>query len=492
MNPYLLTITLFQHLLFPVLNGFLLIRLLLPSLPIHRSHGAALMQLAAGTVLGMGLSSVVYILLWFADLANARAVLAADILTFMFILLLFCVRRQRLASGSLESITAFAPVCPPESAPAPGRLVLLVTVTLVTAAALGHFGFKTMAMPYGDWDACTIWNFRARFLHLAHGNPSLVFHPFFEASHPDYPLLLSGFIARGWDLTGGMSPLVPIAAAFLFTTATAGLGAGALCRLRGALPAMTFAALLLGTPFFIHYGGSQYADIPVGGFILAAAAFLVLHDADPAHDAPWLVLAGFAASLAGWTKNEGSTFLFFLGGALVFVTLLRTRSWRLTFRRGLFFAIGAVPVFLLAAAFKHVYNTPNEIFLYQTREELLRHLHDPARYRLVVTTVLKTLVGFGWWWAFCVPVVLALAPFLCGIRRRFAGAPAAAAVLLALAAQFALCCAVYVITPYDPAWHMRTSLDRIICQLYPATLFLYFLWLRLTPEPVPTGGTRAD
>jgi hypothetical protein len=40
---------------------------------------------------------------------------------------------------------------------------------------------------------------------------------------------------------------------------------------------------------------------------------------------------------------------------------------------------------------------------------------------------------------------------------------------------------VYLTTPQDLAWHLRTSLHRLLLQLWPSALFVFFLLVK-TPE----------
>jgi hypothetical protein len=48
-------------------------------------------------------------------------------------------------------------------------------------------------------------------------------------------------------------------------------------------------------------------------------------------------------------------------------------------------------------------------------------------------------------------------------------------------------------TPQDLAWQLRTSLDRLLLQLWPSAVFLYLLVVR-TPEQAfaPDAANRAQ
>jgi hypothetical protein len=72
----------------------------------------------------------------------------------------------------------------------------------------------------GDWDAWMMYNRAARFIHFDQANWRESFsgqmHPIF---HADYPLLLAGSIAAGWEWVGGDSSAVPMIQSALFAVA---------------------------------------------------------------------------------------------------------------------------------------------------------------------------------------------------------------------------------------------------------------------------------
>ena len=438
-----------------------------------------------------------FFFLWFAGLNQPLVVILLELL--LTGLLMHGARRS-----PRESLILGERSLPPAPLPVrfPGRHFLAVACLLVVAAAAGHFILKTMASPHGDWDASTIWNFRARCLILGDGQPTRVFDPFFEWSHPDYPVLLPGFIARAWSLLGSMPAWVPQMVGALFTFGAAGVGAGVLRRLRSPVHGMLFALLLLGTPFYIHHGASQYADVPLGFYFLAAIACLALHDAAERHGEQGggfgcLLLAGFFAAAGLWTKNEGVTFLPLLLGGRCAATLFFDRSLRRALVQGMAMLLGAAPVLATQILFKTTFPVPNEIFLYQlgnTDEEKLAAiftlLQTPVRYWIVAKTMTVQFFTFGRWWpAGVVAALLLLAP-LCGLRRRFPCSRTVLAAGLALAGQLTVYFMVYVITPYGLEWHLRTSLERLFCQLWPAFLFTYLLVLfpALAGEVGAPGG----
>ena len=144
--------------------------------------------------------------------------------------------------------------------------------------------------------------------------------PVFE--HTDYPLLLSGSIARCWTWLAGDPHWIPQLIAAAFTLLGAGLLTAGVGRLRGSNQGWLAGLSLLGTVLYLVRGASLYADVPLSFFILAALVLLALYDAGQRPSPGLLVLAGLSAALAAWTKNEGAMFL------AIVLTVRTLLAWR--------------------------------------------------------------------------------------------------------------------------------------------------------------------
>jgi hypothetical protein len=57
----------------------------------------------------------------------------------------------------------------------------------------------------------------------------------------------------------------------------------------------------------------------------------------------------------------------------------------------------------------------------------------------------------------------------------------AAAVLLLVFLSY---CLVYLITPYGLAWQVQSSFDRLLLQIWPSVLLVFFIQLRSVADPV--------
>ena len=131
---------------------------------------------------------------------------------------------------------------------------------------------------------------------------------------------------------------------------------------------------------------------------------------------------------------------------------------------------GLSPPFISAA------NTvPNDLF----RKNTLGFLLDFSRYTYIIENLAKELANLGRWTTLSLPGILFAYTLLVGfdhsqsLSKRILGAT----LLLQLAGYFFI----YVLSPHDLVWHMRTSQERLLLHLFPSGLMLLFFSLK-TPN----------
>ena len=109
----------------------------------------------------------------------------------------------------------------------------LIRMAFIAALVVGLLGFVIYSAlePHGQYDAIALWNLRARSLFLLQDNWRNAFLPQFW--HCDYPLLLSGSIARCWTYIGTDALWIPPFVAAVYTMATVGVIVAGVARLRG-------------------------------------------------------------------------------------------------------------------------------------------------------------------------------------------------------------------------------------------------------------------
>jgi hypothetical protein len=343
----------------------------------------------------------------------------------------------------------------------------------VLSLSLPAFLYLLLNRPHGGWDAWAMWNMRARFLFRGGDHWKDVFSVLGEL-HPDYPFLVPGVVARAWSYLGSAPVSVPAAASLGFMLATVFLLVSSLRLIRGGSQGYVAGIVLLGASAFTRHGASQYADVYIGFFFLAAVVLASLAFEGATERRGVMILAGTAAALAAWTKNEGILFLFFFLAAGTLISGIFDGA-RAGLRRLALLAAGALPIALLVLYFKMRLAPPTDILVEQQGGALLARLLDPSRY----ATVTKAFLVAGVW-KFLLPV-LAVYLLLLGLdrdRARGKGFLVSVATLLAMFVSYFM---VYVTTSKPLEWHLGTSLDRVLVQLWPSFLFSFFLLVRV-PE----------
>ena len=416
-----------------------------------RSRAELVFRGALALLFGMGLTSAASGALWLAAGISWPAHAA---MTFLgATLLATAARRRRTSPGGAHASLDGAHASPdgahrpPGAArswsgaarPAPPELSIAfaVAATLVLSLFVEH----SLRYPDGGWDALAIWNLRARSLWL--GTPATAFAAELALDHPGYPLLLPQLVADG--LRSGAGAWAHIAPAIAFAALCVALLASAAAMLRGPRTGLAAGLALLGTPALLQLGVTQCADVPVAASLLAACALAALFT-----DRRALALAGCAASLAAWTKNEA-----ILHGALLVLALL----WA---RRPLKpFLLGALPVVLLLLWFKLRFALANDLAAATTAAGVLRKVADVHRWLAIAGALVSRVWKFELWGLAAPAAVLLLIA-----RWRAADRLLLHALLLFATAIVAI----YLATPVNLVEHLGSSLDRLLFQLAPVVL----------------------
>jgi hypothetical protein len=355
------------------------------------------------------------------------------------------------------------------------RRMWLPGLALVACATALVFAAKLAALqPDGEWDAWAIWNFKARWLALG-GTPwsEILTNPVLATSHPDYPLLLPLSIARLWRMTGGVPMVVAQTFAVGTGTLVGVLLVGAVWCLRGPTAAAVAGAGLLVLPGFVRASASQLADVPLAACYLATLVALAL--GARGERGRWFALAGLSAGAAMWTKNEGVLFFGCVLVALLIAAAGCGRQRRETRHRVAAFVAGAAPFAAAVLVLKFI-AIDNDLVAGQSVAATWQRVTTLARYGQIVchaTTLLTTMPD---------PIGVILFAGYLGFRGRAADMRPALPIVGALALTACGYFAMYVVTPNELSWHLDTSADRLLIQLWPSALFAALLLAR--DEPV--------
>lgn len=352
--------------------------------------------------------------------------------------------------------------------------VLLAAAMAVLAVAAYNLLINGLILSHGDFDAQMIWNMRARFIFRSGDAWAQAFSPLIDPDfHQDYPLLVPLNVVAGWNTLGAENLRVPLVQSLLFALGSPAALMLGLAHLRSVGSGALGAAILAASPLWLLVSGFQTADVPLAFFFLAAALMLLI--ASRKQDAGAFFLAGLAAGLSGWTKNEGLVFILSISAA-VWLIIRPQRSGWMAFLGGL-----ALPLAVILT-FKLTFPTPNDVVSPQGLGNVLPRLADPARYALILHYLLRELSQLAGW-APSLAIIGMLGLFWLTWRAPHDPSlhPGIRAVTALTLLQFGAYLGIYLITPRDLTWHLMYSMDRLLLQLFPLGLLLMLVTVN-TPE----------
>jgi|SRR5579863_5868131 len=436
----------------------------------------ALVELSLGALFGPGLASVLYFALVAAGMASRGAVIG------MLAVLLAASAGLWWKLTPANSASAAPATNPPKQLPYVWALWAAVAVGVLFF--LLDFQVASSANPEGEWDAMSIWNLRAHY--LASGGDlwrravtsELGGHTT-SMAHPGYPLFLSGFIAIQWSVGGSFDQIVPIAASLLFAVAALILlGASLASRRSGALGLLAW-LVLLASEVFASQAAAEYSDLLQGLAFLSA--LVLLEAAGESADPRVVAAAGLAIGLSCWIKNEGWPFALAALGVAV---------WRFRSRGIQWLAVGVLPGLLATATLKVFFVQGREDMFPRTAAETIEKIAGAGRWWQAALGFGKAIFDAGspWTHPVLLAAVLSMAlRFVPAVERRgrlWLFIPIATTA----AAEYGL----YLITTSNLDWHISTTVNRLLAQLWPSLIWFFFLLLR-PPEDAfaPLQLTRA-
>ena len=259
----------------------------------------------------------------------------------------------------------------------------------------------------------------------------------------------------------------------------------AVALLRGTASALLAGLVILSTTSLLIWAPSQYADIPLAFYYLGAIALIFLNTSATA--GRWALLwAGLCASFAAWTKNEGIAFLVCI--VIVYFVFTFWRQGASAVSRARWLLVGAVPGVLLTLWLKFFLAPAVDPLVTQGASGLAR-LRDVSRYAEVAKGFFDNLLNLGSGVAHPL-ILLAILGILLRwhIEERYRLPALIATTCLVLV--FLSYCGVYLVTPYGLAWQVQSSFDRLILQVWPSFLLVFFILLRSVADPARFAAAK--
>jgi len=461
----------------PLVFGLLFTGCLLPRQEPAKSFYVLRFLVAIGV--GFGFFSCLSFFLLLGLAFGREQLLIAESLALMIVFVFFL----RNSSPSKKSIPTGRERFEPVSAAGVQKAACLCFLAIL-AVSVAIFVAHVWRSPHGGFDAFAIWNLRAKFLFGAPSHWTDALSSGLGWSHLDYPLFIPTVVARGWSLAGGDTIAIPILLASLFTFGTVGLVVSGLSTLRGASQGFLAGSVLLATPFFLALGADQVADVPIGFFILMSFVLLTLRHRFAGYRYRLTFLAGLAAGFSAWTKNEG---LLFLASTLIslFIIGFMSAEKRISAKTIGCFILGALPVCLLILFFKTQFAPANYIFSANTAPAMATRIGDITRQLAILGAFQREIRNFGGW-PLSMTGILIFYLLVLGLSKQVKFKEEVLLLVLTLSLMLIGYYFVYIIAPDDLT---RYSLNRILTQLWPSTVFAYFMLVRTIEEALTIKET---
>lgn len=462
-------------LLIPILIGYLILLLVFPDHLYSRTWVGYLWRIFLAPGIGFTLVSGI-LFLWISffnpDLVNVGILFIELILFIILAIILYLSRKnsrrneptyrqKKLPSFDLVSFLA---------------TIVLIIVSLIFLEAWQRESFQT---PFGEWDAWAIWNLRAGF--LASGSEWLQgFSEEIAWSHPDYPLLLPLNVARLWITQAERSVLAPILLGLIYQLSLVGLLITSVMFFRGNLQGI-IAGIIGFVVLFVSLNFKLYADIPIAYYFLAANALIFFAGVSSTNKHRYLILAGFLTGAALWTKNEGWAFLVSITLAKVLLDLIYRNILSKSLKWWGYFLIGLSPLLLVTVYFKIAYAPPGDILSGLDLIAIKAKLLTVSRYLTIIRSTRNQIFNYG---NLIVPFfpLLVIYGIMVGISFPKSQARDILFLTLRVLLLVMIYFFVYLFTPKDLNWHLNTSIERLITQVLPSFLLLYFLVVSTTND----------
>ena len=331
------------------------------------------------------------------------------------------------------------------------------------------FWYQAIVLPYGGYDAWSLWNYRAVSVFRGGDHWAGIFHNEVQGKHP---WLLPLFVVWGWCFSGGETTGVPILIAVLTALATLGLLVSALAEDIGETKALLGGIFLFFLPFFAWHSVSQYASIITAYYLLAACICLkkTVRDDSPKY---WILSAVFLGALA-FSKDEGlvlaaaclSSFLIFLKPKDKKTPLL---FWLKL--AGASLAVILVEVFMRTQAISAAPYIKSDLYVIN-----LGGIFAQERWTLIRDFFWNKIMLHAEFGRLRLWLPLALLGVFTSVGRFILGS------VLAYGAVFFF---LYLIVANDLVWRMDVTADRLLFLVMPVLVYLVFYSLFLKKPRTP-------
>ncbi len=409
--------------------------------PGSQSEDWKLLRVCAAPLFGFGLAAAI---LFFNLLISGSIFLMADLLVLIFFSVGIFFKNKK------------APVFPIFTKNGFGFMdwfVLMLSIVLFTTCFLKS--------PYGNGlDVWAIWKLKARFIYS--GSWQSLFDPNVDFSHNAYPVLYPLLLCWGWIASGGES----IAASFLIlaiiNVVTAVLLIAASKKM-GIKHSWIPALFLVSAPAWTGISSSQYADAIVACYTLGGVVYMYFAVKEGEGRAAFV--SGLMFGIGTLVKSEGQMIIFAAAMALLAVLCVE-RDKRSAMRLFISFLAGASIFLVVTLIFRLRSGAADEMVSWGHFTDLWIRPDKWERLGVVAHAYWREIFEENNWvyhWGVLLGIY-----FFCA--KKFQRKENFFLLLFLLLSQMGYLM-VYWMTKLPLQYHLDTSLDRCLLQIFPAAIF---------------------
>jgi len=330
---------------------------------------------------------------------------------------------------------------------------IMASLLIIAGVTLAFFVFNN---PYGDWDAWSLWNFRASFLAASGEHWKDLYTHSIQAKHP---WLFPYWILFTWSWGGGITTATPCLNTFFLSLILPVL---VICGLREwKVPfslALLAGAWFISMPYFYYHGASQYPDIMITCFLTIGMIFIMRVINNTENGPSFFYLLGLLMGFMLLTKDEGLIIYM-----LLLLTLCLSASGKTIYWKRLFLPLAFILPFWIAQKIWMIPAPAGENQIY------FGHLVNRYRYVYIVKYYLHMLFNKKMGNLFFIPLMFFVSLFGKNLRNSYPKA-----LIIFLAGFIIFFFLLYILVKENLPWRLWTTVYRLEYQIMPLSVMLLF------------------
>lgn len=371
-----------------------------------------------------------------------------------------------------------------------------VTFWILLAFLIGEFIIASLVhsrVPWGSWDPMFTWIMRARFLVDGGDLWTQGFSKDLALLHPDYPPLFSWALVPLWNLEGSQSSLsvasltIPFFSALVLVLA----GWGNFVIKRSSLWGNFTIAIVLGTPVLIYLHSVKSLDFILSYAILTSLAWYQYSKTE--QDKSGWTICAYIVAWSALVKNEGQLWIVSFFGTLILLHFLQFFTTPTKRESKPKFSSNQILIAILKGAmipvcfliwFKVSLAPPTDLIEPQRAFEISQVIQPDVMFN-PYSLLVRLDQAEQWQWHeviwnqlwnlmfdWKVEAILLWSTLLLLLINLLQKRKAFPWILIAVGVQLTGYYCVYLLTPYNPFWHVSTSMNRLLIHVTPAALCL--------------------